>query len=47
MQQVVEVARDPAAMRKVLVEHLNRKRDTVLDLLRAGDIYPRSLATRT
>ena len=33
-------ARDPAAMRKVLVEHLLRKRDTVIELLRAGQIYP-------
>lgn len=35
-------ARDPAAMRQVLIEHLNRKRDTVLELLRAGEIYPRA-----
>ena len=28
------------ACARVLVEHLNRKRDTVLELLRAGDIYP-------
>lgn len=40
-------ARDPVAMRQVLVEHLNRKRDTVLELLRAGEIYPRSTATKT
>ena len=40
-------ARDPAAMRQVLIEHLNRKRDTVLELLRAGEIYPRSNATKT
>jgi DNA-binding GntR family transcriptional regulator len=33
-------ARDSAAMREVLVQHLNNKRDTVLDLMRAGDIYP-------
>jgi DNA-binding GntR family transcriptional regulator len=33
-------ARDAAAMREVLVEHLDRKRDTVLALLRAGEIYP-------
>jgi DNA-binding GntR family transcriptional regulator len=32
--------RDGAAMRKVLVEHLHHKRDTVLALLRAGQIYP-------
>ena len=34
-------ARDAAALRKVLVEHLLRKRDTVLELMRSGDIYPR------
>jgi DNA-binding GntR family transcriptional regulator len=33
-------ARDAAAMRAVLVQHLNNKRDTVLDLMRNGDIYP-------
>ncbi len=33
-------ARDAAAMRKVLVSHVLRKRDTVLALLRAGEIYP-------
>ena len=32
-------ARDAAAMRKVLVEHLVNKRNTVIDLLRAGEIY--------
>jgi DNA-binding GntR family transcriptional regulator len=32
-------ARDAAAMRKVLVAHVLRKRDTVLELLRAGEIY--------
>jgi DNA-binding GntR family transcriptional regulator len=32
--------RDSAAMRKVLVAHVLRKRDTVLELLRAGEIYP-------
>jgi DNA-binding GntR family transcriptional regulator len=31
---------DAAAMRAVLVQHLINKRDTVLDLMRAGDIYP-------
>jgi DNA-binding GntR family transcriptional regulator len=40
-------ARDPAAMRQVLIEHLNRKRDTVLALLRAGEIYPRPNAAKT
>jgi DNA-binding GntR family transcriptional regulator len=33
-------AHDAAAMRKVLVEHLVNKRNTVIDLLRAGDVYP-------
>jgi len=33
-------ARDGAAMRRVLVEHLVNKRNTVIDLLRAGEIYP-------
>ncbi|CKT93845.1 Transcriptional regulators [Mycobacterium tuberculosis] len=33
-------ARDAAAMRQVLVSHVLRKRDTVLELLRAGEIYP-------
>jgi DNA-binding GntR family transcriptional regulator len=33
-------AHDAAAMRKVLVEHLVNKRNTVIDLLRAGEIYP-------
>ena len=35
-------ARDGAAMRKVLVEHLINKRNTVIDLLRSGDIYPQT-----
>jgi len=35
-------ARDAPALRAVLVEHLNNKRDTVIDLLRAGEIYPQS-----
>lgn len=33
-------ARDAAAMRGILVQHLNNKRDTVLDLMRSGAIYP-------
>jgi DNA-binding GntR family transcriptional regulator len=33
-------AHDAPAMRALLIEHLNRKRDTVLELLRAGEIYP-------
>lgn len=32
--------RDGAALRRVLIGHLQRKRDTVLELLRAGQIYP-------
>ena len=35
-------AHDGAAMRDVLVAYLKNKRDTVLDLMRAGEIYPRS-----
>ena len=35
---------DAAAMRKVLVEHLVNKRNTVIDLLRAGQIYPEAQA---
>jgi len=35
-------AHDGAAMRKVLVEHLINKRNTVIDLLRSGDIYPQA-----
>jgi DNA-binding GntR family transcriptional regulator len=34
-------AHDGAALRAVLVEHLERKRDTVLELMRAGEIYPK------
>jgi DNA-binding GntR family transcriptional regulator len=41
MVQALE-ARDGAAMRKVLVEHLVNKRNAVIDLLLAGDVYPRS-----
>jgi DNA-binding GntR family transcriptional regulator len=33
-------AHDAAVMRAVLVQHLQHKRDTVLTLMRAGDIYP-------
>ena len=41
-EQMVEAlaAHDAAAMKALLVQHLNRKRDTILDLLRAGEIYP-------
>jgi len=38
-------ARDTVAMRKVLVEHLVNKRNTVIDLLRAGEIYPQNTNT--
>ena len=34
--------RDAPAMRKVLVAHLMRKRDTVLELMRTGQIYPQA-----
>jgi len=37
---------DAAAMSAVLIEHLNRKRDTVLELLRAGEIYPQEPTRR-
>jgi DNA-binding GntR family transcriptional regulator len=37
-------ARDAPAMRAVLIEHLHHKRDTVLALLRAGQIYPQPAA---
>lgn len=33
-------AHDATAMRKVVVAHLVNKRDSVIDLLRAGQIYP-------
>jgi DNA-binding GntR family transcriptional regulator len=33
-------AHDAAALKSVLTAHLLRKRDTVLELLRAGEIYP-------
>ena len=33
-------ARDAAALRKLLVDHLENKRDTVLALLRSGEVYP-------
>ena len=38
-------AHDPAALRAVLVAHLNRKRDTIIDLMRAGQIYPVAIQT--
>lgn len=33
-------ARDGAALRTLLIEHLQRKRDSVLEVLRSGDLYP-------
>lgn len=44
-EQMVEAlaAHDTAAMKALLVQHLYRKRDTILDLLRAGEIYPANL----
>ena len=33
-------ARDPAALRAILLEHLINKRNTVLDLMRAGEVNP-------
>lgn len=37
-------ARDAAGMRAVLIAHLHHKRDMVLTLLRAGEIYPADAA---
>jgi DNA-binding GntR family transcriptional regulator len=39
MLEVLE-ARDANALRAVLIEHLLHKRDTVLELMRAGEVYP-------
>ncbi|WP_430397089.1 GntR family transcriptional regulator [Ferrovibrio sp.] len=43
-EQMVEALsrRDAPAMRQLLMQHLRRKRDAVLELLRAGEIYPLS-----
>jgi DNA-binding GntR family transcriptional regulator len=38
-------ARDGQAMREVMVRHLLNKRDTVIGLLRAGDVYPLSASS--
>ncbi|MDN3921271.1 GntR family transcriptional regulator [Roseateles violae] len=45
-QRMIEAlaARDAAGLRAILVEHLLAKRDTVLALLRAGEIYPAEAA---
>ncbi len=47
-EQMIEAlaAHDALAMRRLLVGHLLRKRDTVLDLLRAGEIYPHAKAVK-
>lgn len=47
-EQMIEAlqARDATALRQVLVAHVMRKRDTVLDLLRAGEIYPPATAKK-
>lgn len=34
--------RDAAGLRAILIEHLHHKRDSVLALLRAGEIYPQA-----
>ncbi len=41
-EQMIEAlaARDAPALRQVLVQHLHHKRDTVLELMRAGQVYP-------
>lgn len=38
-------ARDGAALRAILVEHLNHKRDTVLELMRSGALQPLGAAS--
>ncbi len=38
-------AHDSAALRQLLVDHLHHKRDSVLALLRAGEIYPQAALT--
>jgi DNA-binding GntR family transcriptional regulator len=37
-------AHDGETLRSVLAAHLQRKRDAVLELMRAGDVYPRAVA---
>ncbi len=36
-------ARDGDALRDILMEHMHHKRDSVLDLMRAGEIYPEAV----
>lgn len=38
-------ARDAGALRAILVEHLQHKRDTVLELMRAGELQPLGTAS--
>jgi DNA-binding GntR family transcriptional regulator len=38
-------AHDAAGLRQLLVDHLHHKRDSVLALLRAGEIYPQAART--
>jgi DNA-binding GntR family transcriptional regulator len=47
-EQMIEAlqAHDAAALRQVLTAHVLRKRDTVLALLRAGEIYPPAASAR-
>ena len=37
-------ARDAASLGRVMIEHLNNKRDTVIELLRRGEIYGEALS---
>ncbi len=47
-EQMIEAlqAHDAAALRQVLTAHVLRKRDTVLALLRAGEIYPKTASAK-
>ncbi len=47
-EQMIEAlqAHDAAALRQVLTAHVMRKRDTVLALLRAGEIYPKTASAK-
>ena len=38
-------ARDGAALKQILQQHLHHKRDTVLELMRAGDVYAGAAGT--
>ena len=37
-------AHDASGLRAILIEHLHHKRDTVLRLMRAGEVYPAAVA---